>query len=446
MRDRRKPSRWLPLGMVGLIALLVATLSSVPLAAAGPARTAAAPAPRSSDPAVVSLVKEKGISLAEAQQRIQWQSNAVDLDEALQTTLGERFGGVWINPPDGRVKVGVVGASRSRRAADLPVTDAVRMAAEQRQVGDAADVVPVGYSYSYLYAASEWLGDAVLKARQVGLAGLGSGLATDHNAVELDLPSDRALTAVEQALVDEAKRRYGAALLIGHYQGVPQRVSCGWISGVVSRTLLSCDPPLRGGMGIISPSFSCTTGFIARSDSDNKLFVFTAGHCITDGGPGPWSSPFYSSHHLHAVGSMHNYRDNSEGDYAILTIDNPSGWNPQAWVLVSPSTDTTYNEQYHITRDGGSSVGMRSCHSGAFGATDCGTVFQINYTPPNIPTQHLAWSKEECARKGDSGGPVYAGGVAYGLTVAANLSTCDFYYQGISAAETNMRVHIATAP
>lgn len=116
--------------------------------------------PLPGDPAVTSLAADYHLSIQEAQRRIGWQEPANQLGEELTVALGERFGGLWIDPDDGgRVKVGVVAPVTAAVAAEV---DGL---AAKRQLGGIVDLVPVRYGYAWLEAANAWIGKAADAAR-----------------------------------------------------------------------------------------------------------------------------------------------------------------------------------------------------------------------------------------------------------------------------------------
>jgi hypothetical protein len=251
---------------------------------------AAARAGGPTDPAVLAVARERGVSLGEAQRRIDWQTAAGRLADELPAALGARFGGVWIDRATDRVQVGVVGGPVDLRGptASLGLADAV-------------DVVAVRHSLVELEAASLRLGKATVKANRGAAWQLRSGLRTDRNAVVLQLPRGRKLSAAQRAVVADAKRRYGAMLLLGTFHGrKPGLAACSKPSSG-----LRCDPPLRGGVRIYSAREpACTAGFIVKSQVDSTKYLLTAGHCISGKGE-QWSSPF-SNGEGHVIGSVHN--------------------------------------------------------------------------------------------------------------------------------------------
>ncbi|HEU4422687.1 MAG TPA: S1 family peptidase [Pilimelia sp.] len=378
----------------------------------------------------LAFARERGISVAEAQQRLRWQDRAPELAERVEAALGSRFGGVWIDVSDGdRVRVGVAGGVTGDAVA------AVRDTAAAVGLTDGYDVVTVRYSMAALQEASAWLGDRIARINAGSAATLTAGLRTDINAIELQVPADGTLTEAQWDLLAAAKSALGDRLVVGSYRGRPTARACAYPY---------CDPPLRGGIRINHPDASCTGAFIAKSKVDDKLYQFTAGHCAyqnyTD-----WSTRF-TDNSVHVVGPVWTWWWYSGGDFAILRINNVPGWNPKAWVNVTAGPDTTADSTYHISSDNYSVLGMRICTTGAFyGRSDCGYVTQLDVTATygGVTVHHLGRASF-CGTGGDSGSPMYAQHKAYGLQVAG-YSECDSLYQGIKAAETKLNVNVLHA-
>ena len=188
---------------------------------------------------------------------------------------------------------------------------------------------------------------------------------------------------------------------------------------------------------------------MARSRTDGKYYLFTAGHCVRDvqldGGTGSWSA-FFPDGTTHVIGSAHNFIYDTRGDMAILNINNPVGWSPLPEVLVTASPTNTIDDiSYSISGDSLSVIGQRICMSGAKTGTSCGTVTKLGVTRTYNDGVTVTYLGEAnyCAQKGDSGGPVFASNTAYGLESAGNpFNACDNFYQGIRASENAMNVNV----
>lgn len=418
-------------------AVLAASLALVATATAGVAAHASTRyLADADDPAVTSLAAELGIPVDEAQRRIGWQIPAADLQRELAASLGERFGGLWIDEAGGgRIKVGYLGASLDDGGA------IARLGLEA-----VTDAVPVRHGHPALEDASAWLGAATREANAGADAELLPVLRTDLNAVELRLPDGHALTERQQAVVDEAQRRFGTLVVLGSWQGRIEDDGCAKVLVKVWNTY-NCDNPLRGGVGIYDPtSAPCSTGFTARGRTDGKWYVLTAGHCTT---PGEQFTAFQPvSGKFHVVGAVHTsiHTGVSLDDMATIAINNVAGWNPKPWVYVKAGAGqgvpgSTEDQDYLISGTATSPIGTRVCMSGALTGTSCGKVLALNVGGPGGLIQ-----AGYCRQGGDSGGSVLSNHRARGLHKGSlTAAKCgEAVYQDITEAEDKLNVDVVT--
>ena len=205
-----------------------------------------------------------------------------------------------------------------------------------------------------------------------------------------------------------------------------------------------CDPPLRGGVKITHSGTNCTGGFIAQSRVDDKLYQFTAGHCLL-GRSDNWHTDFVDGSQ-HNIGKRHNWHVGTGGDVGILKINNPTGWDlPENFVYVQASSDTTPNEEYAITSTTTSSIGDRVCLTGATTGTDCGEVTALGVTHTVAGTTVTnSGQASYCRAGGDSGAPIYAGHKAFGIHSDSGGSNCSGIYIGINGSQNLMNVDVLT--
>ncbi len=430
---------------LAVVGTLTATSSSAVMATAPDSSPASPP-----DPAATSLAADRHISLAEAQERLRWQQHASDLKTRLRATLGTtRYGDLWIDPDDGdRLKVGIVGATSTDRAT-------VANAATAESVAGVVDVVGVRYSEAQLASATDWISERLVSVNKKApwplQLGHTDGNNKDGNRLQLELPRKGKLTRAQRALLSQAESRYGDMLQTGSYDHRVVGLAC---------SFPYCDPPLRAGIRTHSPTDAnmyCTGGFLGRSQSDNKLYMFTAGHCPWAGGASTWWTKFTDGK-KHDLGPAWNGIWSDVGDMGILQITNEAGWKPRAWTIVYSSSDTNYNAEYSITDDKYSTRYQRICLTGASSYSDCGTVTDLGQTETyGVYSTQGVWRQEtvkglgkvadECGAQGDSGGPQYANHFAFGITVAGRGSAitgdCVVFYQGIKEAEDLMHVNVA---
>ncbi|WP_437276455.1 S1 family peptidase [Sorangium sp. So ce375] len=382
------------------------------------------------DGEAAAFARERGISYAEAQQRLGWQALAGDLDEQVGAALGDQFGGVWIDAARrDRIMVGVAGKLGTDTVA------AVQEVARKIGLTEGYDILQVRRSMAELDRANDWLGAQIEKVNDGAAATLTAGLRTDLGAVELQVPADGPLTDAQRELVAAAQKQLGDMVVVGRYAGRATARAC---------VYPYCDAPLRGGIKITNSGTGCTGAFIAKSKVDDVLYQFTAGHCAYENYD-DWSTRFTDSS-SHVVGPVWHWEWNGGGDMSILRIKNPAGWDAEPWVYVTSGPDTTTNTTYKITSDKKSVLGMRICTTGAYyGRSDCGYVTQLGVTATygGVTVHHLGRGSF-CGTGGDSGAPMYASHVAYGLQVAG-YSECDSLYQGIRAAESVLNVNVLHA-
>ncbi|MBV1852866.1 S1 family peptidase [Catellatospora tritici] len=428
-------ARWKRLAFgAGALVLAIAVLPPGAATAARQPPAAAAAAPAAEDPfaeEAVGFAKERGISEAEARKRMSWQLVAPDLDERLQRELGTRYGNVWIDVRDGdRVKAGVTGS------VDDEVRGIVKAAAAAVGLTDGYDVVAVKRSAAKLAADNDWLADQIIRTNVGVEAPLSAGIRTDLNALMLHVPRTGTLTAAQKDLITTAQARLGAGLVLGTSSGAFKTFAC---------DVPYCDKPLRGGVKINHPSTWCTAGFIAQSKVDSVKYVVTAGHCAYQH-LGTWSSKNVALTSTD-IGPVHHWIfDTYIGDMAIIRINDSSatGWNPQPWVLVTLSFQTTENTTYHIASDNMSVVGMRICTTGAATrVTNCSHVEELGLTASldGLTMRNLGLT-ENCGKPGDSGAPMFASHVGYGILVGGDEDDCEIVYQGIRTAERELNVNI----
>ena len=357
------------------------------------------------------------VSVDEAARRLRWMMRAsTDLVDRGRRDLGSLFGGVWIDSKTGRVKLGVVGESEADKSSG-------RAALDSAKLEDGGDVVSVEHGEAKLEAVSDWLRQQLEKPNDEAAFPVVFGTRTDANAVAVQIPAGRQVTAEQRAVINEAVERFGNAVLVDEYIGQLKERTC---SG------LYCEPPLRAGVWIEFGAPHCTSGFVATGrGSNHDTFLMTAGHCNV---PGTLATRFAQGGGLHNIGPFQNHTVNFFGDAGILRINNVSGWNPLPYVYVTQSGETPRNEQYKIRHRGTSVVGMDVCTSGAsLGYSECGQVTEVNHVDAERGVGNQTRGTF-CGVGGDSGAPMWKNDTAYGLHVAG-YSDCDSLYTERDAAE-----------
>jgi hypothetical protein len=199
----------------------------------------------------------------------------------------------------------------------------------------------------------------------------------------------------------------------------PVPAACGWGS---------CDPPLRGGVRI--GEFGCSAGFKAVGVLNSNRYVLSAGHCAEN----PFVPEFvaYNSNLVapHWLGVTEAaYWGTGGHDLVKIRANGSPTWdtNPwPVWVVVTSDDIWTQTENRTITSEAKSFIGEYACHTGITTGTSCGTVNQMNLTVDyfdqgrHVIVKNLTELAGICIAGGDSGGPVFAGGTALGITSFGN--------------------------
>ncbi|MEU6984468.1 S1 family peptidase [Streptomyces sp. NPDC046324] len=227
------------------------------------------------------------------------------------------------------------------------------------------------FSASQLSAA----GDAVLSADVAGTA-----WHVDQATNTLVVTAD---STVSKAEIAEIKRQAGA--------------NAGAIR--VERTPGKFNKLISGGDAIYASSWRCSLGFNVRDSAGNYYFL-TAGHC-TDGA-GTWYS---NSGRTTVLGSTSG-SSFPTNDYGIVRYTNSS-------VTKSGTVGSV-----DITSAANATVGMSVTRRGSTTGTHSGSVTGLNATV-NYGGGDIVYGMirtNVCAEPGDSGGPLYSGSRAIGLT------------------------------
>jgi len=156
---------------------------------------------------------------------------------------------------------------------------------------------------------------------------------------------------------------------------------------------------ISGGDAIFGGSYRCSLGFNVR-DNAGSYFFLTAGHC------GEVASTWYAnSSHTTRLGTNVGYSFPGN-DYALVRYTN-TGSTPSGTVGSQDITSAANPPVGVTVFRKGSTTGIHSGRVTALNQT-------VNYGGGDIVRGLIRTTV--CAEPGDSGGPLYAGTVAYGLT------------------------------
>jgi streptogrisin D len=286
---------------------------------------------------------------------------AADADAAagLSAKLGDRSAGSYLDATSGKMVV--------------TVTDAAAA-----QTVRAAGAVPkmVRHSSAQLAGATAALDRT---ARIPGTA-----WAVDPMTNQVVVTADSTVTGARLARLNAAVAALGDAVRVES------------ISGAFSTRI-------SGGDAIYGGQYRCSLGFNVRNSSGTYYFL-TAGHC------GNIASTWYSnSSHTTVLGSTagSSFPGN---DYAIVRYTNTSISHPGNVDLYNGSTQD-------ITTAGNAYVGESVRRSGSTTHVHSGSVTALNATVNYAEgTVYGLIRTTVCAEGGDSGGSLFAGSTALGLT------------------------------
>jgi streptogrisin D len=203
----------------------------------------------------------------------------------------------------------------------------------------------------------------------------GTAWGVDPSTDQVVLSVDDSVTGARLAKVQTAARRLGSTVRVEHVAG-------------------NFSTRISGGDAILGSQFRCSLGFNVRSGGTN--FFITAGHC----------------------GNVEPNWFTSGGTFIGSTVDSSFPGNDFAIVAYggSVSAEGTVGGQ-DITSAGNAFVGESVTRRGSTTGVHSGVVTALNQTVNFAEGTVFGMIQTTvCAEPGDSGGPLYAGSVALGIT------------------------------
>ncbi|MFE4634363.1 S1 family peptidase [Streptomyces sp. NPDC056773] len=195
----------------------------------------------------------------------------------------------------------------------------------------------------------------------------------------------------------------------------------------IERTHGKLSKLLSGGAGIWTSQWRCSAGFNVKRGS--TYYLLTAGHC-TDGA----STWYANSSRTSKIGPT---RGSSfpTNDYGIVRYDNKN--------LSHPGSVGSQDIKTAINATVGLSVKRKGNTTGTHGGKVTGLNYTVNYGNGEIVYGMIRTNV--CAEPGDSGGPLYSGTRAVGLTSGGN-GNCTTggttYFQPVKEALTRYNVSV----
>jgi hypothetical protein len=404
-----------------------------------------------------------GVSEIEALHRVRFQDDVSRVADEVSDALGDDYAGLWYNHTDeGRLQMVVRSQAgfASQAEPSGPGVDEAKAILAERGLLDRTDVVAGGWSRSELTAGSEALvdrlGDVLSRSR------IEIGVSTSMNALYVEYSAD--ITTEDLARVTQAADQSAVPVDV-RSTGSPfdpvDSMACNRSAAVIEDVAqMGCDRPLRGGMSIASDigeqGLLCTAGFPVTSQTDDRRYLLTAGHCLEDTPSTEGWAGLSAGGKFRLLGGRHSFHNGREGDVGLIAVEPDSfWWRRRGWVVVDPQGEgdmaTTQNDAYRIRRVSIAQEGQILCATTGPARdngkhTDCGTYEGGDRTRDvgGTTVGHLGRVVDICIGQGASGGPVYKMGTAHGISVGGDGPAfgCHLYYQGASRAQALLNVNV----
>lgn len=403
--------------------------------------------------AAAYFVDEYGGTTPDAVAWMGVQNRADGLDETLAAEMpAGSYGGMWFGNATRDIRVALTDDDYEADADEI---------LGRRGVDSDTEFVIVPSSLGELGAARASLETTLDDLIEDGIVAIATNVA--DNRVELEVGTSASSSQVADIEDAASKVAVDTKLVTGASGGVAvQPLSCDFPH---------CDPPLRGGVFIQSVNKNedgntngCTAGFVARSKSDDKPYLMTAGHCFDgfEDDESTWEAFLPGLVDGEEIGLNHNpYLFGDDGDVGLISIESGSLWRtpsvggkikPLIYVRKSGTGSTPQAPAYYIRRVGTSVEGKILCATGATNGSSCGEVTRLDVSVKvgegvlglsGTGVDHLGEMKNCDPSEGDSGGPVFKRHVAYGLLQGAK-DDCRIYFQSARRAENALNVRIVT--
>ncbi|WP_242586190.1 S1 family peptidase [Streptomyces sp. MST-110588] len=234
----------------------------------------------------------------------------------------------------------------------------------------AAATAPTVFSAARLAAA----GDAVRTADVAGTAWV-----VDNKSHTVVVTADSTVSSAEIAKIKAAAGSNAGALRVERAPGTFRKL-------------------ISGGDAIYAPSWRCSLGFNVHKGNTN--YFLTAGHC-TEGYPRWYTDSSHTTEIGPTTGSSFPGDDYGIAQYTNTSIPHPGSVGGQR---ITAAADPAVGQT--VTRRG-STTGTHSGRVTGLNAT-------VNYGNGDVVYGLIKTTV--CAEPGDSGGPLYQGSTAYGLT------------------------------
>lgn len=352
---------------------------------------------------IASQMGPSGVSEEEALRRLKLQRPAGRLNGRLTEEQRATFAGTYIdnNAPEFRVVVRLTEGGLEK----------VRTYVEGGPLEGLVDVEPADTTLEELRAAQR---GAHRAAKRLGVR-IESGIRARENAVNVRVADQ---DNPGQAAFDKALREVNAPR--------PDKVDELEVVEELSQ------PKVKGGTDLESDRpAKCTSGYSVYDNASALYAQTTAAHCDPysySGDPNTYYAMYYrwavdgGWYYIRMIGGWYG------GSYDIQWHETPGDAEEAA---INDRTSAGYRFIYRGVRAANQVEGETVCQSGQVGGYACGFIYQkgVTASPPNSSATYIEVqsANTNMCRSGDSGGPYFSGGSAYGTLVSGN----DFYYPTI---------------
>lgn len=341
----------------------------------------------------------------------------------LEATLGDDFGGIWMEPSRAQLHVGVPSAE-SRRNAESTAS----------RVGVAGIVVetPVRSTWAELKTAQQrW---AQRMADLFDRAEVVTAPRAQYNALEVELGS--AVPNSRRAALERAAALDDVNVLVRMGESTHFRVEKQARCASFSQDKAKCDPTMVAGVTIVNEAKTglCTAGPVVmpRSAANAALaterLILTSGHCIDPNGNKKWFAYEKKSGTLEPVGPGGSFVNNHVADIGVIEIEPTSIWRQAGFTPVNPTISMwdskAENTPIPVIGEREPFEGAETCISGSSSGKKCGKVLAVGKTFKGSSTMTEV---NVTVETGDSGAPWYAqqyaeagGGLIEGVHSARN--------------------------
>jgi YD repeat-containing protein len=378
-----------------------------------------------------------GLLWMERQTAFRAQNNG-DVGAAVSAEAPGAYGGIWMDNATRRVKIQVTSTTARYAVEDL---------IDEWAVASFVDVDVVAWTQGQLDATLSDFDSSLQSLLDAGLVMTSRDTATNSVLVEASTDLSAAQELQLQAVAAAAPvtvriERFGSGVV--SFEATSSRCSKN-----------ACDGDLRGGIRIRrTTSFgdlveSCTAGFVAR-DPGGSRHLMTAGHCFKPGDGAVWEQERVTRLPQDIGASGVSEDDSARGDVGLVDLDFQTAGAAFNALLVNYSDGSTFNlrrnARYKIRRSATLQPGAMICFQGQKSGTKCGKNLAVRKSSLNLRAYGFI---NICTESGDSGGPVFFGGFAYGI-VAGNMhpkgkpDECMYgAYTGARTAENLLDVKIS---